>query len=90
MNYSVMIVRVRSYPTKGSEMAFLWAEDTDCTEDIPLRLYYTFCQYSLLMGVLMKVCMDDTISERYSFNTLRGTEEELSVHRRKSEVVALG
>lgn len=71
-------------------MAFLWAEDTDCTEDIPLRLYYTFCQYSLLMGVLMKVCMDDTISERYSFNTLRGTEEELSVHRRKSEVVALG
>lgn len=38
----------------------------------------------------MKVCVDDNIPERYSFNTLKGTEEELSVHRRSSKIVAPG
>lgn len=69
-------------------MVFPWAED--CSEDTPFRLSYTFCQYSLLMGVLMKVYVDNTISETYSFNTLKGTKEEWAVHRRSSKIVVLG
>lgn len=68
-------------------MVFLWAED--CSEDISLRFNYIL-SISLLMAVLMKVCVDDTISERHSFNTLKGTEEELSVQKRSSKTVALG
>jgi len=49
-----------------------WAEDMDHTEDFPLSLYCTFFQYSLLLlGILMKVCMDDSISERCSLSTLK-------------------
>lgn len=62
---------------RGGKWLFLWAEDTDCTEYFQLSRYCTVFQYSLLLlqGILIKVCMDDTMSERHSLSTLKDTEE---------------
>lgn len=71
-------------------MAFLVGRGHELHRRPPVKSLLYIFPIVLLLGILMKVCMDDTISERCSLSPLKGTEEKLSVHRRRPKIVALG